>query len=88
MLQDSHGIIWVGTLGGGLARFDGHRFAALTTRDGLASNSIAALAEDKAGDLWVGTDAGLNRLRNGRIAGTWTTRRRSPRQQHSRAVSR
>ena len=42
----SHGIIWVGTLGGGLARFDGHRFVALTTRDGLASNSIVALAED------------------------------------------
>lgn len=73
VLQDSRGTMWVGTLGAGLARFDGHRFAALTTRDGLASDRVAALAEDQAGDLWVGTDAGLNRLRNGRIAGTWTT---------------
>src|SRR5262249_35169427 len=54
------------------ARFDGRRFVTMTTRDGLASNSIAALAEDADGDLWVGTDSGLNRVQHGRVAGTWT----------------
>ena len=38
VLQDSGGIIWAGTLDAGLARFDGRRFVALTTRDGLPSN--------------------------------------------------
>jgi signal transduction histidine kinase len=42
-------------------------------KDGLASNSIRALTEDGSGDLWVGTDAGLNRLRDGQVIGTWTT---------------
>ena len=78
VLQDSRGIVWVGTLGGGLGRFDGHRFVALTTRNGLASDSIYALAEDGAGDIWVGTAAGLNRLRDGRVADTWTTREGLP----------
>ena len=52
--QDRHGTVWVGTLGGGLGRFDGHRFSTLTTRDGLASNTIYALAEGRDGDIWVG----------------------------------
>ena len=78
ILQDRFGTTWVGTLGAGLARFDGRRFAAITTRDGLASNTIAALAEDRSGDLWVGTDAGLNRIHDGRVAGAWTTKRGLP----------
>ncbi len=74
VLQDRDGQIWVGTLGAGLARFDGHRFKnAMTTHDGLASNFIYALAADEDGDIWVGTDAGLSRLRHGRVNGRWTT---------------
>ena len=78
VLQDRQGTIWVGTLGAGLARFNGHRFDALTTRNGLASNFVYALAEDDGGDLWVGTDAGLNRLRHGHVDGTWTRKQGLP----------
>ena len=34
---------------------------------------IRALAEDTTGGLWIGTDAGLNRLRDGRVERTYTT---------------
>jgi signal transduction histidine kinase/ligand-binding sensor domain-containing protein len=78
VLQDQNGIIWVGTLGGGLGRYDGHRFTALTTRDGLASDVVYALADDRGGDVWVGTAAGLNRLHNGRVVNAWTTREGLP----------
>ncbi len=78
VLEDSRGTVWAGTLGGGLGRFNGHRFSALTTANGLASNTIFALAEDRDGDLWAGTAAGLNRLHNGRVIGTWTTRQGLP----------
>jgi signal transduction histidine kinase/ligand-binding sensor domain-containing protein len=78
VLQDRHGTVWVGTLGGGLGRYDGHRFTALTTRNGLSSDVIYTLAEDRAGDLWAGTAAGLDRLRNGRVIETWTSRRGLP----------
>jgi signal transduction histidine kinase/ligand-binding sensor domain-containing protein len=66
--------IWVGTLGAGLSRFDGHRFLpALTSRDGLPSDDIFALAGDRQGDLWAGTDRGLAHLHEGRVARTYAT---------------
>ncbi len=37
------------------------KFRHLTTAEGLPSNSINALFEDKAGFVWIGTDAGLAR---------------------------
>ncbi len=68
VFQDPRGVIWVGTLGAGLARFDGRKSSVLTRRDGLSSNSILALAGDAKGTLWVGTDAGLDQINNGKIA--------------------
>ncbi|WP_250632553.1 ligand-binding sensor domain-containing protein [Rhodoflexus caldus] len=37
------------------------KFHRLTTADGLPSNGITAIFEDKTGFLWIGTDAGLAR---------------------------
>lgn len=37
------------------------KFRHLTTADGLPSNGITAIFEDKTGFLWIGTDAGLAR---------------------------
>jgi signal transduction histidine kinase/ligand-binding sensor domain-containing protein len=74
VFQDRAGDVWVGTLGAGLARFDGRRFVpALTAGDGLASDAITALADDGNGNLWVGTDKGLNRVSGGRVRQTFTT---------------
>lgn len=66
-IEGKDGTLWVGTLGG-LSRFrDGH-FSNFTTKDGLSSNVVTALYGDRDGTLWIGTnDAGLNRLRSGRI---------------------
>jgi len=61
LLVDRAGIVWAGTWGGGLARFDGKSFRNFTTDDGLPGNHVFALAEDAAGRLWVGTSAGLAR---------------------------
>jgi signal transduction histidine kinase/uncharacterized protein (DUF2141 family) len=73
VLQDSAGVIWAGTLDAGLARFDGKRFtSSLTTREGLLSDTVHALAEDADRSLWVGTARGLNRVREGRVAGSFT----------------
>ena len=59
LLQDSRGYLWVGTLGGGLGRFDGRNFETFTTRQGLADDRVYALAEDQQGRLWIGTEHGL-----------------------------
>ncbi len=57
------GVVWAGTWGGGLARFDGQRWTNYTTRDGLPGNHVFMLYIDRDGTLWIGTSAGLARFR-------------------------
>jgi len=62
---DESGRLWVGTIAGGLARYDPltdsfvHYPAGKT---GLSHVSVSAMADDGAGGLWVGTGAGLDHL--------------------------
>ena len=59
LVQDEIGYLWLGTRGGGLARFDGENFTTFNDRNGLASNYINALAF--ANDsLFIGTQQGLS----------------------------
>ena len=45
VLNDSRGFIWVGTRGGGIARFDGNEFVTYNTKDGLINNFVNCLYE-------------------------------------------
>lgn len=56
MTEDSKGNLWLGTLGGGLSRYDGKYFTHYTDQQGLSSNNITCILEDHAGNLWLGTD--------------------------------
>ena len=56
------GHMWVGTWGGGVSRFDGKKWTNYTTREGLAGNIVYAIARDKGGALWFGTDKGVSRF--------------------------
>jgi streptogramin lyase len=57
--QDDQGYLWIGTNGGGLARFDGITFKTYTTSEGLLSNRITGLKF--AGDrVLVATEGGVN----------------------------
>jgi ligand-binding sensor domain-containing protein/serine phosphatase RsbU (regulator of sigma subunit) len=58
-IQDSRGFIWMGTIGGGVTKFDGFRFVTYTTADGLTDNIVRTLLEDSRGNIWIGTDNGL-----------------------------
>ena len=67
MLYDRQGILWLGTEGGGLNRFDSRtgRFAKYRNHpnDRLTLvDNVKAILEDRAGILWLGTQAGLNRF--------------------------
>ncbi len=54
-------ILWVGTQNGGLNRFDRStgRFTAYTMKEGLPSNTVHGILEDKVGNLWLSTNRGL-----------------------------
>ena len=59
IFQDSRGLIWVGTNGGGLCRFNGKKFKVFTNRDSLAGNMITDIFEDHKGNLWIGSTTGI-----------------------------
>lgn len=67
-LEDHAGMIWAGSPGGGLSRFDPtteqwRRYQHdPSDPNSLGSNSVFSILEDSAGVLWVGTEAGLNRF--------------------------
>lgn len=58
-LQDKAGNLWFGTTENGLYKYDGQSFARYLKADGLNSNDIASLLEDREGKIWIGTGAGL-----------------------------
>ena len=61
--EERDGTLWVGTYGGGLARYANGTFQIFTTRDGLTDDRVQAVYEDRSGNLWVGTMGGLDLLR-------------------------
>lgn len=64
LLEDSQGRLWVGTDGGGLARYKPDTdsfevFRANSAKEGsLTSDRVLALAEDRKGAIWVGLGDG------------------------------
>ncbi|MEX2272707.1 MAG: two-component regulator propeller domain-containing protein [Vicinamibacterales bacterium] len=61
------GALWIGTTGG-LVRLAGGRTDTYTTANGLSSNFVREVLEDRAGSIWIATaEAGLNRIHGGRI---------------------
>jgi ligand-binding sensor domain-containing protein/signal transduction histidine kinase len=67
ILEDRDGVLWLGSQGGGLFRFDRdhHRFIQYRNESGnpnsLAEDSVISLYEDSGENIWAGTGAqGLN----------------------------
>jgi ligand-binding sensor domain-containing protein len=68
-LQDKAGRLWFGTTGEGIYCYglsvdkSGKKlFTQFTKQDGLNSNTVWSILEDRDGSIWIGTDAGLCRL--------------------------
>lgn len=61
---DPQNVLWIGTAGGGLNRFDlrTETFTHFTTKDGLPNMVIYAILADGAGNLWMSTNRGLSRF--------------------------
>ncbi|MDN3588535.1 two-component regulator propeller domain-containing protein [Pedobacter aquatilis] len=61
ILQDSKGNIWISTDGGGLNLYNPKEdnFEHITSKDGLPSNFLFRIIEDKDNKLWIGSTRGL-----------------------------
>jgi ligand-binding sensor domain-containing protein len=61
LLEDRSGKFWFGTIGSGVYYYDGNSFLNFTTKDGLISNEIGCIYEDKAANIWFGASGGVSR---------------------------
>ena len=56
--EDDVGILWIGTLGG-ITRYDGKNFIAITDKNGLPANSAFQILEDKNDNFWITCSDGV-----------------------------
>lgn len=66
LFRDSRGFLWIGTVRGGLDRYDGHALQVYRHRDGdslsLCHDDVRSILEDEWGFLWIGTGGGISCL--------------------------
>jgi ligand-binding sensor domain-containing protein len=48
------GNLWFGTTGEGVYKYDGKSFSQFTASNGLNSNKVYCILEDKDGKIWIG----------------------------------
>lgn len=72
LLFDRDGVLWATTLGSGLLRYPAggtaERMERFQRADGLSSDYLQPLLEDREGNLWVGSSRGLDRFRHANLA--------------------
>ncbi|WP_224998906.1 sensor histidine kinase [Cesiribacter sp. SM1] len=64
LFVDSKGNLWVATNGKGLYYYDGTSFSQHSYEQGLTSNVLFDVWEDKEGIIWVGSNDGLHIYKN------------------------
>ncbi len=66
LLQDRQGFVWIGTLNGGLYRYNGYQAVKYRSHAGdpgsLPHDRVSTLFEDASGTVWAGTQNGLARF--------------------------
>jgi ligand-binding sensor domain-containing protein/signal transduction histidine kinase len=81
LLEDRSGALWIGTSGGGISRWKDGQCTAYTTADGLSSDFVSSLLEDRSdahsvgegGAIWVGTlGGGVNYFKDGKFTALTT----------------
>jgi signal transduction histidine kinase/CheY-like chemotaxis protein/streptogramin lyase len=73
VIEDREGSVWIGMVGGGVARWLGRGVWESWKMDqGLPSDIVWNIRRDRRGSLWVGTSLGLTRIDGSGRTRTWT----------------
>jgi signal transduction histidine kinase/ligand-binding sensor domain-containing protein len=63
LMRDRDGGVWIGTASNGLIHVKNGLADMFTRADGLSGNITCSLFEDREGNIWYGSDKGLDRFR-------------------------
>ena len=66
---DNENNLWIGTRYSGAFKYDGHKFSQLSTVDGLNSNWVFSVIQDKFNDYWFTTANGISKYSNKHFSG-------------------
>lgn len=64
---DREGTLWIGTNNRGLNRVTKQFIRTISDKDGMKKTNVYPVLEDSAGNVWVGADEGLSRIKDGII---------------------
>ena len=59
-MEDKKGNVWFSAENHGVYRYDGKNFTQFTVQDGLATNTIQHIFEDRKGQIWLSTWKGIS----------------------------
>lgn len=62
LYEDSQGVLWIGTYGGGLNRIENGRIARYDESNGLFEDTVSCILADKTGQMWLGGNRGISVL--------------------------
>lgn len=64
--EDTKGVLWIGTDGGGLGRLQNDKWSTYSTGSGLSAGTVRSVT-GSGETVWAGTHNGLNRIKKGKI---------------------
>jgi diguanylate cyclase (GGDEF)-like protein len=67
MVEDRQKRLWIATNGDGLFFRDGNKWNQLDRKNGLLSDTLTHVYQDRAGSVWIGSIEGLHRWQDGRL---------------------
>ena len=67
LAEQADGTVWAGSTSEGLFQFKEGKLTAVNASAGLLDNRVTALFTDREGQLWIGRDSGLSRLRRAQL---------------------
>ncbi len=62
LYEDDHGVLWIGTYGGGLNRIEDGRITHYDESNGLFDDTVSCILADKTGQMWLGGNRGISVL--------------------------
>jgi signal transduction histidine kinase/ligand-binding sensor domain-containing protein len=68
LLVDRDGSLWIGTLNRGIYRIQGNNVEHYRGSDGLSSDSVNCLFQDREGNIWIVTSRGIDNFHDIRVA--------------------